>query len=277
MLCGRVCARCLLSYSLLPIPYPLPLQFPQMSDPVSAHYSNLLARHYSWMFGLRFDEKVTEQCTILAPLLAGTPRRLAVDLGSGPGFQSIALAQLGFTPVLAIDTSAELLDELAAHSATSSICTHHGDILSLRDFVQPSEASAIVCMGDTLTHLPHPDAVRRLFAQVASALAPGGHFVLTWRDLTEELTGTDRFIPVRADEEKIMTCFLEYLSPTTVQVHDLVYTRSGTLWTLEKSSYPKLRLSPAWVTQELSAAGLGAFLPSDNASGLCLAVARKSA
>jgi len=47
----------------------LALQSPQMSDPVSAHYTNLLARHYSWMFGLSFDEKVTEQRTLLEPLL----------------------------------------------------------------------------------------------------------------------------------------------------------------------------------------------------------------
>ncbi|MCU1299598.1 MAG: hypothetical protein JWO91_3876 [Acidobacteriaceae bacterium] len=40
---------------------------------------------------------------------------LAVDLGSGPGFQTIALAHLGFSPVLAIGTSSELLDELRCH------------------------------------------------------------------------------------------------------------------------------------------------------------------
>jgi len=39
-------------------------------------------------------------------------------------------------------------------------------------------------MGDTLTHLSSPDAVRRLFSAVAAALAPGGLFILTWRDLT---------------------------------------------------------------------------------------------
>ncbi|MGD0367049.1 MAG: hypothetical protein ABSA94_06315 [Acidobacteriaceae bacterium] len=57
----------------------------------ATHYANLLARHYSWMFGLSFDEKVTEQRAILEPLLKDTPRGLAVDLGCGPGFQSLAL------------------------------------------------------------------------------------------------------------------------------------------------------------------------------------------
>jgi SAM-dependent methyltransferase len=249
-----------------------------MSDPVSAHYANLLARHYSWMFGLSFDEKVTEQRTLLEPLLENAYRGLAVDLGCGPGFQSIALAQLGFSPILALDTSAELLAELSAHSATSDIQTHRGDILSLSDYVQPEQAAAIVCMGDTLTHLSSPDAVRRLFSAVAAALAPGGLFILTWRDLTPELTGADRFIPVRADDQRIMTCFLEYTSPTTVQVHDLVYTRNPatSAWTLEKSSYPKLRLSPAQIAAELAAAGLEPGPPGATGRLSLLVAARKA-
>jgi len=54
----------------------------------------------------------------------------------------------------------------------------------------------------------------------------------TYRDLTKELEGLDRFIPVRSDD-KIMTCFLEYESAESVAVHDLIYTRVGGLTTGE--------------------------------------------
>ena len=54
-----------------------------------------------------------------------------------------------------------------------------------------------------------------------------------------------------------MTCFLEYESPETVIVHDLVNIREGDeKWTLQKSSYRKIRLSIDWVREALSAAGL---------------------
>ena len=79
--------------------------------------------------------------------------------------------------------------------------------------------------------------------------------MLTWRDLSIELTGTDRFIPVAADVDRVMTCFLEY-EPGTVVVHDLVHVRDGAAWTLHKSSYRKLRLAVSWVVQELAGAGL---------------------
>lgn len=76
--------------------------------------------------------------------------------------------------------------------------------------------------------------------------------MLSFRDLTAELAGIDRFIPVRADAERIMTCFLEY-GPETVLVHDLIHIQDGEGWTLRKSCYPKLRLGTRWVTAELAA------------------------
>ena len=241
---------------------------------VNEHYRNLLARHYSWMFGLSFDEKVAEQRAILEPLLRESPRGAAVDLGCGPGFQTMALSGLGFHPIHAFDTSDELLQELLPRIGSLPV-ELHGDMLSLTQFVPSESADVIVCMGDTLTHLPTLQSVRLLFRAVSITLAPGGLFILTWRDLTPELVGADRFIPVRADADRIMTCFLEYTSPTTVEVHDLIYTRDPSpSWNLEKSSYPKLRLSPSLIAAELAAAGL-LPLPPANAGRLSLAIARK--
>jgi hypothetical protein len=80
-------------------------------------------------------------------------------------------------------------------------------------------------MGDTLTHLASKADVRALFQDVFDALHSGGVFVITYRALTKELEGLDRFIPVRSDDSTIMTCFLEYESAESVVVHDPVYTR----------------------------------------------------
>jgi SAM-dependent methyltransferase len=227
------------------------------------HYSTLLAHHYTWMFGISFDEKVAEQQAILGKAFAAAnftpaasiPSRLAIDLGSGPGFQTFALANLGFTSILAVDTSPELLAELESHRTTQPIRTALADIRSLSTLTAATPANAIVCMGDTLTHLPTKFDVTALFQAAFNALTPGGIFILTWRDLTPELTGPDRFIPVRSDDTTVMTCFLEYTTPDTV--HDLVYTRQpGTsAWTLNKSSYPKLRLSPDLLTTQLTQTG----------------------
>jgi SAM-dependent methyltransferase len=226
---------------------------------VNEHYERLLSQHYTWMFGVSFEDRVTEQKSFLSRTLAPlnyTPQAaLAVDLGCGPGFQTIALAQLGFDPVIAVDTSSELLDELRSHVGDLPVRIEQADLRDLPAIVQTGQATVIVCMGDTLTHLPEKSDVSTLFREGFERLRPGGMFVITYRDLTKELHGTDRFIPVRSDESKIMTCFLEFESADSVVVHDLVYTRQDSGWSLNKSGYRKLRLGIDWVRKELSRAG----------------------
>ena len=242
---------------------------------VNEHYERLLSQHYTWMFGVSFEDRVSEQKSFLSRTLAPldyTPQAaLAVDLGCGPGFQTIALAELGFAPVIAIDTSSELLDELRSHVGDLPVRIEQADLRNLPAIVQTGQATVIVCMGDTLTHLAEKSDVSTLFRGAFERLRPGGMFVITYRDLTKELHGTDRFIPVRSDENKIMTCFLEFENQDSVMVHDLVYLRQDSGWSLNKSSYRKLRLGIAWIREELSRAGFD--MVSEDVSGRLVGLA----
>jgi SAM-dependent methyltransferase len=229
---------------------------------VSEHYERLLSKHYSWMLGASFEEKVKEQNAFLSRTLGtlkSSPKpTLAVDLGCGPGFQTIALAQLGFSLVIAVDTSSELLDELRSYVGDFPVQIEKADLRELPALVSAEQATVIVCMGDTLTHLPGKGDVTGLFRAAFDALRPGGMLVITYRDLTTELCGTDRFIPVRSDQDKIMTCFLEFENAESVVVHDLIYVREGAGWSMNKSSYRKLRLGIDWMCEELGKAGFTA-------------------
>jgi SAM-dependent methyltransferase len=224
---------------------------------VEDHYKNLLAKHYSWMFGASFQTKISEQKSILENALhpdrSGTG--LAVDLGCGSGFQTFALCEMGYRPVVAIDTSEALLEELAVRQGDQPIRAIKSDLASLHEFIDANTARMIVCMGDTLTHLGSKDVVKNLLTQVFTALEPGGAFVITYRDLSPETTGLHRFIPVHADDDRIMTCFLEFDQPDSVLVHDLVYVRKEAGWVLEKSAYRKLRLPVAWLVDAMTSAG----------------------
>jgi SAM-dependent methyltransferase len=236
-----------------------------MSD-VAKHYENLLARHYSWMVGTEFDAKVTEQRGLLQEL-GVHGEGLAVDLGCGPGYQAVALAKLGFSPVRAVDGSEILLNELAGHARGFAIEPVRADIRDLKKFTKPGSASAIVCMGDTLTHLPSLDDVSQLLADAHRALKPGGVLALTFRDLSIERSGLDRFLPIRADADRIMTCVLQFETDHVV-INDLIYVREGASWSLHKSSYRKVRLGVEDVLADLRLLGFDIRVNKPLANGL---------
>jgi hypothetical protein len=158
--------------------------------------------------------------------------------------------RLGYR-VLAIDTCALLLERLRDRARGLPIEALEEDLRRFRVHVT-EPAAAIVCMGDTLSHLESRMDVRGVLADCASSLAPGGTLVLEFRDLTSLPL---RFIPVRSDESLILTCVLEEQGEF-VAVHDLLHERRESGWAMSVSSYRKLRLSPTGVRADCAAAGL---------------------
>lgn len=217
------------------------------------HYQRLLAQHYTWMRG-GFDSKVREYGKVLEELGVSTRRRgKALDLGAGSGFQTAALAGLGFR-VVSLDSSETLLRELRERTFGREVRTVLGDMRDVGAYAAEGPFEAAVCMGDTLTHLGSFDEVSILIGDVHDVLEEGGKLVLEFRDYAEELKGVDRAIPVRMDDDKIMITFLEY-EPLHVNVHDVVFLKQADGWTTQKSAYKKLRVSTEKVIESLTQTG----------------------
>jgi len=143
---------------------------------VAEHYEHLLAEHYSWLFG-GFGTKVAENREFFKAHSI-TPRNgsVAVDLGPGPGFQSIPLAQSGFS-VIAIGLNEKLLNELQLNSKGLSIKTVQDDLTKFASHCT-IDIELCVCMGDTLTHLNSKGLVVKLFKDIHGALEEEGKVVL---------------------------------------------------------------------------------------------------
>jgi SAM-dependent methyltransferase len=239
---------------------------------VQEHYDRHLGPVYAWMAGgiePAFERGRAELDAIGVQRSNGG---VAVDLGAGFGMHSIPLARRGFD-VVAIDSSAVMLEELSRQAGELPVRAIRDDLLSFPQHLS-TQPELVLCMGDTLTHLPDEESVERLIATVSERLAEGGRFVVTLRDYSAPLTGDRRFIPVRSDENRIFVCFLEY-SDTRVRVNDILHEREGTQWKMSVSSYDKLRIMPEWLDDLLCRSGF-AVTRNVNASGMLRFVARRA-
>jgi SAM-dependent methyltransferase len=238
---------------------------------VQEHYDRHLGPIYAWMTGgieAAFERGTAELDAIGAHPSNGA---VAVDLGAGFGMHAIPLARRGFD-VVAIDSSAVMLEELSRQANALPVRAIRDDLLSFPRHLS-TKPELVLCMGDTLTHLPDEESVVRLIATVAESLGEGGRFVITLRDYSALLTGPQRFIPVRSDDNRVFVCFLEYTA-SRVTVTDILHQREGMQWKMSVSTYDKLRITPEWLDDLLRRSGF-AITRDINASGMLRFVATR--
>lgn len=219
---------------------------------VREHYETHLARLYSWMVGDFHAASNWFQAFLIENNIVPAGTKGALDLGAGTGIQSVALAKLGFH-VTAVDFNRQLLSELRHNGEGLGIRTIEHDIRRISELAT-NGLELITRCGDTLAHLDSKVEVQAFLKEVATTLHVGGKAVLSFRDYSKVLREDNRFIQVRSNETRILTCVLEY-EADTVRVTDLLYEKSKTGWTQSVSSYNKVRIKTAEIVEILGSIG----------------------
>jgi SAM-dependent methyltransferase len=206
---------------------------------VESHYEALLGSRYTWMMG--GAERCLAAARELLHFVQAPVSGKALDLGCGAGFHARALAERGLG-VVAVDSSADLLDELQGVCAGFDVEAVTGDLTELARFGKHGPFDMILCVGDTLTHLATHADVNELIRASARLLAPKGMLLFEYREQPTTMDANDSVFTVRSDRDRIMQCVLHF-EPDRVWVTDVVHEWKGTAWQTLKSTYPKLRLA----------------------------------
>jgi SAM-dependent methyltransferase len=243
-----------------------------MTGTVQNHYDAFLAGSYAWVNGGLDDQVRKNKKFFSSHSVVPRDNRVAIDLGAGCGFQSIALAQIGYS-VIAVDFCPSLLDELRSYADRLPVVTIRSDIRHYPSW-SGRHPGFIVCMGDTLTHLASMADVEDLIRQCFSELDPGGRLVLTFRDYSVEPDGAVVVIPVLREADRIFIYRLEYHADT-ITVRDILYSRREGAWERSAGNYTKIRIAPDMLKRMLAGAGF-AIEYSAVEGGIITVVAGKS-
>lgn len=218
---------------------------------VKQHYDSHLGNFYSWMAGDFATQQQAQQAILKQFKIKPPKNNIAVDLGCGHGLHAVSLANMGFS-VVAIDFNKQLLQELKHNKGGLDIDVIEDDFTKFKTRILT--AGLAVCMGDTIAHLPSIEVLLQLFKDVYERLEKRGKFIVSYRDYGVALTDEQRFIPVKSDDTRIHTCFLEYFADR-VRITDILHQKDGQGWKQSASSYYKLRLDRSLVDELLEKAG----------------------
>ena len=176
-------------------------------QPIGDFY-DALAQDYDQMTS--FETRLVSERPFVRLLVEKHSIASALDAGSGSGFHSVLLAQLGVR-VTAVDLSNVMLGALARHAATKGLSVRVLQA-SFRDL--PSRFHEVVdgvfCMGNALAHLLDSRELEAALTAFRKVIRPGGSLVLQILNYDRILAERQRIQSVREAGGATFVRFYDY-------------------------------------------------------------------
>jgi 2-polyprenyl-3-methyl-5-hydroxy-6-metoxy-1,4-benzoquinol methylase len=181
-----------------------PLQRGYEAEEFYAH----LAADYDAMTG--FEHRFVTERPFFRLLVERFDIRTAMDAGSGSGFHSLLLAQLGVA-VTAVDASQAMLDQLSRHAEHLGVhVTPVRSTFQELDRTVDTRHDAVFCLGNSLSHLLTPADLDKSLRSFAAVLRPGGKLILQLLNYERILETRERVQSVKQTADTTFVRFYDY-------------------------------------------------------------------
>jgi SAM-dependent methyltransferase len=174
----------------------------------AAGFYDALASSYDAMTD--FQNRIVREEPVLRAFVDRHGVRTAIDAGSGTGALAILLARLGVA-VTAVDVSAAMLRGVETNALRFGlqVGTLREDLSGLSPANLP-RSDALLCMGNTLAHLPGPAALADAFRAFHSVIRPGGVLVCQVLNYSRILTARERVQNIRESDGVTFVRFYDF-------------------------------------------------------------------
>ncbi|MEM1138417.1 MAG: class I SAM-dependent methyltransferase [Pseudomonadota bacterium] len=158
------------------------------ADPVKVRESDHYREEYVHGFVRKWDElidwraRAKSEGDFFIDILKARGKETVLDVATGTGFHSVRLMEAGFK-VTSVDGSAEMLSQAFDNGRERGLVlnTAHSDWRWLNRDIQ-GKYDAIICLGNSFTHLFNEQDRRRCLAEFYAALKHDGILILDQRN-----------------------------------------------------------------------------------------------
>jgi SAM-dependent methyltransferase len=139
------------------------------------------------------------------PFLEGELRRAGarrvLDVACGTGWHAIALSQREYE-VIGADISIKMIERARENAAREGASVHfvQAGFGQLAGQVDKS-FDGLLCMGNSLPHVPDADALRATLVDFAAVLRPSGVLIIQQRNFDQVWSERQRFMPLQTHDE----------------------------------------------------------------------------
>ena len=159
--------------------------------------------------------------------------RRVLDVACGTGWHAIALAQRGYEAV-GVDISAGMIERARENAAREGVTVRFvragfGQLAAQVD----NGFDGLICMGNSLPHVPSAEVLRETLADFAAVLRPGGALIIQQRNFDQVWSERQRFMPLQThrdgDQEWLFFRFYDF-GEERATFNMVTLRREGTRW-----------------------------------------------